>query len=604
VTERNFTNRFDVAYPVGRFDMSLNLIDGNPIMYRFFDCQVYFSIYKLLDEEEQTKVSAIAKICLDNPGVTKEECIHIKTDNAVNCYVITMSKIENEDAYYIEFINATETKDILNQLNNRIMVARDVLTLFGQAVFAYTPDTNNFHMFIINRSQNIQLFDMDFDDWTSLVAQKKLIADDDIEAFEAFCYILKNATVSQTCKFHGRLLTDQNIQEKYKISFMPQTYPNGETVVLGTWAIISEHTDDVKDNAFDAAYVDSLTGLLNKKAIMRYAEMAVENAPKKGNQVSLAIMDIDNFKGVNDNYGHLFGDKVIKAVGEIIKEAVGTDAVAGRMGGDEFLIVFEKFTDELEYRNVLRCIKTKVNYVYQNKFTDANMLTCSIGLSRYGIGSCSTSFHDLFKIADRSLYLAKQKGKNRYIIYKPELHGEFVSPNDNGDIVNMTTNYYSEKDIDKFHALMSDTVIYGSEIINSLIEQLSQIIMFDRLGVFLHGKEVPDFEVAAAFVKDHAYSSPDIINDKHYLSIFNKNKIVISNIHGIEYTLPDIYSKLSEAGISSMMQYLLTDREGNIVGYISGEVFDHFAAFPKLAIQLFDVAGKTINSVLIREGKI
>jgi diguanylate cyclase (GGDEF)-like protein len=573
-------------------------------MYRFFDCQLYFSIYKLLDYTEQARVSAIAKFCLKNPGVAKEECIHIKTGDEINCYTIVMSKLADEEAYYIEFINVTEYKNVVNQLNDRIMVARDALTMFGQAIFTYRPDTNNFHMFIINHSQNVQLFDMDFDDWTALVAQKKLIVDDEIEAFDAFCYILKSATVSQTCKFHGRMLTDQDTQEKYKISFSPQTYPGGETIVLGTWAIISESSDDVKDNAFDAAYVDSLTGLLNKKAIMKYAEMAVDNAPKKHNQVALAIMDIDNFKSVNDNYGHLFGDKIIKAVGEIIKEAVGTDAVAGRMGGDEFLIVFEKFTDELEYRNVLRCIRTKVNYVYQNKFTEANKLTCSIGLARYGIGSCSTSFHDLFKIADRSLYLAKQKGKNRYIIYKPELHGEFVSPNDNGDIVNMATNYYSEKDIEKLHSLLSDLIIHGSGIINDLIEQLSQIVMFDRFNIFLHGEKIPAFEVSATFVKDHGYSNPDILNDKQYISIFTQNKIVISNIHGIEYTLPDTYHLLEEAGISSLMQYLMTDKDGNIVGLITGEVFERFSAFPKLAIQLFEITARAINSVLIRDGLI
>jgi diguanylate cyclase (GGDEF)-like protein len=484
------------------------------------------------------------------------------------------------------------------------MLARDCLTLFGEAVFTYSPDTNNFHMFMVNHSQNIELFDMDFDNWVALIKDKKLIVENDMEAFETFCYIIKNAAISQSYKFHGSVLTDQNVQEKYKISFEPLTYPSGETVVLGRWAIINEFTDDVEDNAFNAAYVDSLTGLLNKKAIMRYAETAVENVPKKGNQVALAIMDIDNFKGVNDNYGHLFGDKVIKAVGEIIKEAVGSEAVAGRMGGDEFLIVFEKFTDELEYRNVLRCIKTKVNYVYPDKFGSENKLTCSIGLGRYGVGACSTSFHDLFKISERALYLEKQKGKNRYIIYKPELHGNFISPEDNGDTVNMTNNYYSEKDIEKLDSLLSDTVIYGSDKINELIEQLSQIVMFDRVNVFLHDNKVPDFMFAASFVKDRGYSIPDIINDKNYITIFTKNRLVLNNIHGIEYTLPDTYKLLSEAGISSMMQYLLTDKEGNIAGLITGEVFDRFAAFPKLAVQLFETASRTINSVLIRDGKL
>jgi hypothetical protein len=168
----------------------------------------------------------------------------------------------------------------------------------------------------------------------------------------------------------------------------------------------------------------------------------------------------------------------------------------------------------------------------------------------------------------------------------------------------MSTNYYSEKSIEKLHTLLSDTIIHGSDIINDLIDQLSQIIMFDRVNIFLNGSKTPDFGFSVSFVKNRGYLNPDIINDNDYLTLFTKNKIVISNIHRIEYTLPETFNLLSAAGISSLMQYLITDSEGNVKGLITGEVFDHFAAFPKLAVQLFETTSRTINSILIREGKI
>jgi hypothetical protein len=264
--------------------------------------------------------------------------------------------------------------------------------------------------------------------------------------------------------------------------------------------------------------------------------------------------------------------------------------------------VFEKFTDELEYRNVLRCIKTKVGFVYQNKFGADNKLTCSIGLGRYGYGSCSTTYHDLFKIADRALYLAKQKGKNRYIIYKPEIHGDFNSPDDNGDIVNITTKYYSENDIDKLNILLSDTIIYGSEIINDLLEQLASILMTDQINIFILPKTSPDFMYSAS--NDIKYVDCAVLNNKHYLSLFTRDRLVISNIHGIEYTLPDIYKSFSDSNISSLMQYLIRDKKGHISGLISAEISDRFTAFPKIAVQLFENASRTINSVLIREERI
>lgn len=602
MTERNFTQRFDVDYPAGRFDLSLNLIDGNPLIYRFFDTKVYFSIYRLLEPEEQEKLSAIAKACLDSPGKRIDECVHILNGDITDCYVISIQKTDGEESYDVEFLNITQNKNILNDLNDRIAIARDYLTLNGQAVFTYTHDNNNFHLFIINGNQNIDLFDMNFDEWAQKMMSDSIIAHEDFEAFEAFCDIVKGETVDHVCSFRGNVLNEGSAMEKYKITLKSKQYDNNRTVVLGTWSVINEFTDDVENTAIEASYIDALTGLLNKKAIMQYAEKAVENAATAGNQVALAIMDVDNFKSVNDNYGHLFGDHVIKAVGEVIKEAVGTDATAGRMGGDEFLIVFEKFTDELEYRNVLRCIKTKVGFVYQNKFGADNKLTCSIGLGRYGYGSCSTTYHDLFKIADRALYLAKQKGKNRYIIYKPEIHGDFNSPDDNGDIVNITTKYYSENDIDKLNILLSDTIIYGSEIINDLLEQLASILMTDQINIFILPKTSPDFMYSAS--NDIKYVDCAVLNNKHYLSLFTRDRLVISNIHGIEYTLPDIYKSFSDSNISSLMQYLIRDKKGHISGLISAEISDRFTAFPKIAVQLFENASRTINSVLIREERI
>jgi diguanylate cyclase (GGDEF)-like protein len=361
----------------------------------------------------------------------------------------------------------------------------------------------------------------------------------------------------------------------------------------------------VISNAFEDACIDGLTGLLNKKAITRYAEKAIENAGKNGHQVAFAMMDVDNFKSVNDNFGHLFGDKVIKAVGDVIKYAIGTDAVAGRMGGDEFLIVFERFDDELEYRNVLRCIKTKVNYVYANKFTGSNKLSCSIGLGRYGIGCCSSTYNDLFKIADKALYLAKQKGKNRYIIYKPELHGDFNSPSDSGDdTVKITRTYYSDEDIDKLNSLISDTIVYGSEVIGELIDKLASVLMLDRVNVFTGSRAIPAFANTVTAGSDKGFSNPSVLGDAQYLSIFNKNKMVISNIHGIEYTLPETFKKFSDEGIGSLMQYVMVDRNGKVAGLVTAEIFEKFTSFPKIAIQIFEITCRTINSVLIREGRI
>jgi hypothetical protein len=152
--------------------------------------------------------------------------------------------------------------------------------------------------------------------------------------------------------------------------------------------------------------------------------------------------------------------------------------------------------------------------------------------------------------------------------------------------------------------LLSDTIIYGCDVIDDLIEQLSKLLMFDRLNIFLHDNPVPEYATSTSLAKSGGYSNPDIIKDKNYISIFTKNQIVISNINGIEFTLPETYRILSDEGINSLMQFLFTDRDGKIVGFITGEVLGHFATFPKIAVTMFEATARAINSVLIREGKI
>jgi diguanylate cyclase (GGDEF)-like protein len=602
VAEKNYNQRFNVDYPAGRFDLSLNMIEGNPLAYRFFGSNTYFSIYRMIEPEEQQKLSDIAHMCLDNPDMRVDECVHIKRSETTECYVISIQKTKDIESFDVELINVSQSKNLINELNQNALLARDYLTINGDILFRYTPKTNNFHMYSVIDKQNIDLFNMDMDKWIEHIISEHLISDEDIETFETFCTILKNATVSQSYAFHGFVLSDKNVCEKYKVTFKPVADTNNETIVLGVWSVINEVTSDRESSTLEAAYLDGLTGLLNKKAITRYAENAVESVPSKGNQVALAVMDIDNFKSVNDNFGHLFGDKVIKAVSEAIKESIGNDAVAGRIGGDEFMIVFEKFEDELEYRNVLRCIKTKVNTIYQNRFGH-DKLTCSIGLGRYGIGSCSTNYHDLFKIADKALYLAKQKGKNRYIIYKPEIHGDFNSPDDSSDVVNISTNFYSDDDIYKLYSLLSDTVIQGFELITDLLDKLAYVLMIDRINIFIGDSETPAYMNNNARQLEYQ-ANPHLLDNPHYVTLFTRDKLVISNIHGIEFTLPDIYELLNSSHAYSLMQYILRDNEGNIAGFITADVLDHVAAFPKIAIQLFETTARTINSVLIRDGKI
>ncbi|WP_027218148.1 GGDEF domain-containing protein [Butyrivibrio fibrisolvens] len=166
-------------------------------------------------------------------------------------------------------------------------------------------------------------------------------------------------------------------------------------------------------------YYDEMTGLLSKSAITDYAKRLMEqtNTPP----FYFFLMDIDNFKSINDTYGHMKGDEVIVEVAGILKKCVGDKGAVGRIGGDEFLMILEKIHTEPELRDVLRNIR----YDVREKYADEdNNYTITTSLGGALFPTDASNYEDMFKLADKMLYIAKAKGRDRYIIYTPSVHGD------------------------------------------------------------------------------------------------------------------------------------------------------------------------------------
>ncbi len=165
---------------------------------------------------------------------------------------------------------------------------------------------------------------------------------------------------------------------------------------------------------------DSLTGLLEKSDVTRIAKERIDDRRLEG--TTLVIIDIDFFKRVNDTYGHQYGDKVIKKIADIVAEEVRNSGVAGRFGGDEFLVVFNNIQNEEELREHFRKMYRKVSDAFIDTKIDGNKpISLSIGTATFS--KDADNYEDLFMLADHCLYIAKEKGRNRYIIYTPEKHG-------------------------------------------------------------------------------------------------------------------------------------------------------------------------------------
>ncbi len=166
--------------------------------------------------------------------------------------------------------------------------------------------------------------------------------------------------------------------------------------------------------------IDFSTGLLSKKSIIDYAR---EKCMDTNNRIDLCILDIDDFKQINDTKGHSFGDKVLREVSEIIRSILGNDGKAGRIGGDELMLVIERAEDKTKLRSYLKPIRESIEKLYKD--VNGNpLVTVSIGSANYPL--FVEDYDSLFNLADKMLYRAKNRGKNRYVMYNPDIHGKIV----------------------------------------------------------------------------------------------------------------------------------------------------------------------------------
>lgn len=153
--------------------------------------------------------------------------------------------------------------------------------------------------------------------------------------------------------------------------------------------------------------IDGLTGISNHRVLIEFLKAGISEADRTKAPLSVALFDIDNFKSVNDSKGHVYGDQVLTDVAALIKNSVRENDLAGRYGGEEFMVVFPNTGIESAAKIAERIRQAVEKY----PFEDGLKITISGGVKQYE----GESFTDLVHLADVKLYDAKKQGKNRIL---------------------------------------------------------------------------------------------------------------------------------------------------------------------------------------------
>lgn len=159
------------------------------------------------------------------------------------------------------------------------------------------------------------------------------------------------------------------------------------------------------------ANTDYLTGLYNRSYLEETSNNLLRAASDQKESVACILMDVDNFKHINDRYGHLLGDEVLKRVGEACTNVIRENDLIGRFGGDEFVVVLQNMTLEDGKNKAEQIMKVISNLnLYNNG--EHIPITVSIGVTD-NLMCRSKHFRELFNAADKMLYRAKENGRNQ-----------------------------------------------------------------------------------------------------------------------------------------------------------------------------------------------
>lgn len=156
---------------------------------------------------------------------------------------------------------------------------------------------------------------------------------------------------------------------------------------------------------------DSLTKLFNHEKFYEILEDYMSSYAEKKTPFSIIIADIDNFKKVNDTYGHAFGDEVIKKLAQIMTECKGTKDICARYGGEEFVVITsnKELNEAVTYAEKMRTVFNKTEFITPDG--EVHHFSISLGVAEYNREHKTASA--FFELADKALYEAKENGKNR-----------------------------------------------------------------------------------------------------------------------------------------------------------------------------------------------
>ena len=509
---------------------------GDRLLYSTFDSLlVGTSLRRLV---EHIKLKAYGKVFI----------MDVLTRENIPCPMVCyLEPMDVENQVRILMIEAEKMSDRYRTLGAKQKISNALLSQFDSVYFTYDRLENSIVCYRYSDDREKVLFRSDMDGWHEQVSQVLSEASqDELSVFDAnlkngirnFAGTFSNKDGENNTRYVGTAIYDEDIHIK----------------TVGN--IGSTKVKPMKD----MVRRDQLTGLILKEDITNYGKKLMADQKKKA---ALAIIDIDNFKNVNDHFGHSMGDIVLKKCAALIDRELGDCGRAGRIGGDEFLVVLDNFTIAEEVKNVLRGLKNNIFQAYSEE-RDGFYVSTSIGCAIFP--DDADDFDTLFDLADHLLYRAKLKGKNRYIIYDREKHGsvEEILQEDVKEI-----GVAGRRGLRKSEAVcyILDYDLRGKEYaLESVLNDIIEYFIIDRIVVYNKSdRKVVLQRGITLLTPEEIDNTIDYLYDGGLKQFYEDNIMVINNIKTfLSRKCDNIYHSMLDQSVFSIMHHEITGESGKV----------------------------------------
>lgn len=549
------------------FDDKYNIFVSNKSFTSYLGSEELRS-FKITDYIHPDDVESFKKFVEDKSFTGGEEVFRLKKKNNgwhYNVVRIHTEKgmVENRRNIGVEIIDINESVGDYETAMDSLSRVRLLMSLTDEFAFIYDKATNMFKMFKYDRFNRIILYDMDIDQWKREMLSKSYVKYDEKAMLDTLVLNMKTYADSFSIKMNCAIRTQSDIFEAVRFIGTVHNESSGNKIIVGR--VVSDesvgHASTAMEIMNELQY-DSLTGVYNKKTITEYAKKRISEEKEK--RIVIAILDVDHFKSVNDTFGHLYGDKVLARVGGRLKEIVGEDGVIGRIGGDEFTIVFNGLDDDQVLRGMLRAIRTQIKWEFAEDFENLS-ITCSIGASIFPVNG--RDYEDLFKKADCCLYIAKEKGRDRYVFFRDEMHRASYEAMLNQNQLNAMKNPREIRELKNVASFMENAMTDSRKAILDAMRHMKDTFGIDNINIYYGEgmKKVYSFGSDIPEAKDAMY-----VFSEEFQKLMGENErfMQIGFADTFSDITPDFCGRMKAERIASTIQCYIGDKR-NIKGLVT-----------------------------------